>query len=124
MANGIEDNPRTWTDTQQTLSFLVVVSFIVIVVIWMFKPPSGDPGAIAVLNTLVGALGGFAATVIGYFFGSNKAAKDKDDTIKEIAMAPTPVAVVPAAPAKVITTAPAEPSTTETITTVTTDKKD
>lgn len=75
-----------WSDTQKIIALLIVISFILIVVIWMFVPPKGDAGAIAVLNTLVGTLGAGFGVVLTFYFGNNKSSTDKDNTIKTIAM--------------------------------------
>ena len=78
-------NDENWSDTQKLLAFCVVISFIVVVLIWMFHPPTGDAGSIAVLNTMVGTLAGLTGAIITFYFGSSKGSKDKDDTISSIA---------------------------------------
>lgn len=80
----METEPR-WSDTQKIVALLVVISFIVIVITWMFYPPKGDPGAIAVLNTLVGSLGTGFGMILSYFFASNKNSAAKDETIAKMA---------------------------------------
>jgi hypothetical protein len=89
---------ESWGDTQKLLAFILVIAFIVIVLIWMFRPPAGDAGAIAVLNTLVGTLGGFTAAVVTFYFGSSKGSKDKDDTLGDIATHASNGGTPPAAP--------------------------
>ena len=86
----MENKTVNWSDTQKILALFIISAFIAVILIWIFLPPKGDPGSIAVLNTLVGTLGGAFMAIVGYFFGSSKSSNDKDDTIKTIAMA-TPV---------------------------------
>lgn len=78
-----------WSDTQKILALGITGAFVAVVLLWMFLPPKGDPGSIAVLNTLVGTLGGAFVAIVGFFFGSSKSSSDKDDTIKSIAMSDT-----------------------------------
>jgi hypothetical protein len=73
--------PETWNDTQRILAFVIVAALIVVILIWIFHPPTGDAASNAVLNVLVGALVGMAGTVATFYFGSSKGSKDKDDTI-------------------------------------------
>src|SRR5215472_9629345 len=84
-----------WSDTQKILALVLVASFIVIIVIWMFYPPHTDAGSTAVLNTLVGTLGGMATMVISFYFGSSRNANTKDNTIAAL-VAPTPTTEAPA----------------------------
>jgi hypothetical protein len=108
----------SWGDTQKLLAFILVVAFIVIVLIWMFRPPSGDAGSIAVLNTLVGTLGGFTAAVVTFYFGSSKGSKDKDDTMANMALHTTGNGVLPPGSTSTTTvTAAVEPPLTTTTTT-------
>lgn len=79
----MEEQSR-WSDTQKIIALTVVFSFIGVVVVWMFYPPKGDPGAIAVLNTLVGSLGTGFGMVLTYFFGSSKTSSSKDATIARL----------------------------------------
>lgn len=80
----MENNPG-WSDTQKIIALILVSSLIVIIFAWMFFPPKGDPGSIAVLNTLVGGLLGAASMVVTYFFGSSKTSSQKDETIARMA---------------------------------------
>lgn len=82
---------------QGMIAFLVTVSFVAIILVWMFHPPKGDAGSIAVLNTLVGALAAAFGMVVSYFYGSSSGSKDKDDTIKSMAGVPTLPAPIPPA---------------------------
>lgn len=112
------ENAKDWGDTQRIISLTVILSFIGVVLLWMFFPPKGDPGAIAVLNTLAGALMAGFGTILTFFFGSSKGSSDKDATISKIATS------TGNGTAEVITTAPAKEGSVDTITTVTKEKKD
>jgi hypothetical protein len=110
----------SWNDTQKLLAFILVVSFIVVIIIWMFHPPSTDATTTPVLFTLVGTLGGLAGTVVTFYFGSSKGSKDKDDTISGIATHGTNgVATLPAGSTSTTTTT-AAPATSEPAPTTTT----
>jgi hypothetical protein len=51
--------PKPHRGMTRRKSWLVVtVAFMVVIFLWMFFPPKSDQGATAVLNTLVGTLGG------------------------------------------------------------------
>lgn len=71
---------ESWNDTQKLLAFGLVTAFVVVILLWMFHPPTGDAGTTAVLNTLVGTLGGMAGMVATFYFGSSQGSKTKDDT--------------------------------------------
>ena len=71
----------SWADTQKLLAFVIVVAFIVVIFTWMFFAPKADAAATAVLNTLVGTLGGYAGMVVTWYFGSSRASANKDATI-------------------------------------------
>ena len=75
----------SWGDTQKLLAFVIVVAFIVVIFTWMFFAPKADAAATAVLNTLVGTLGGFAAMVVSFYFGNSRASANKDQTIANLA---------------------------------------
>ena len=75
---------------QYFLALVVIAAFLAIIVIWIFHPPTGEPGTLAVLNTLVGALGAAFGMVVSYFFGSSSGSQQKDETIGAMAAAPLP----------------------------------
>ena len=87
-----------WNDTQKLLAFILVIAFIVVIIIWMFLPPKGDAGIMAVLNTLVGTLGGMTGTVVTFYFGSSQGSKSKDDALNSIAVKTTGNGEIPHAP--------------------------
>jgi hypothetical protein len=33
---------ETWNDTQRLLAFIIITSFIIVIVIWLFHAPTGD----------------------------------------------------------------------------------
>jgi len=82
----------SWQDTQKLLAFIVVVGFLAVVFVWLFHPPAGDNSELAVLNTLIGSLGGFTAMIVTYYFGSSRSAANKDETLKQIALSAPPAA--------------------------------
>jgi hypothetical protein len=67
-------------DRRTILSFTIVVSFVVVIFVWIFFPPS-DPDQMAVLNMLIGALIGQVTTVVAFDFGSSDGSKAKDDAL-------------------------------------------
>jgi len=87
-----------WSDTQKILAVVLVGAFITIIVVWMFYPPHTDAASTAVLNTLVGTLGGMTTMVVSFYFGSSRNANTKDNTIAALvapdnAPPPTPPTV-------------------------------
>ncbi len=77
-------NTESWTNTQKLLACGLVMAFVGVILLWMLHPPSADAGTTAVLNTLVGTLGGMAGMVVTFYFGSSQGSKDKDDTISNV----------------------------------------
>jgi len=70
---------KTWKDIYQyALGALVVIAFVVILILMIFK----EPGDNQVLNTMVGAFASGVIMVITYFFGSSKGSNDKNEMIK------------------------------------------
>ena len=76
---------ESWNNTQKILAFLIVVALIVVILIWIFHPPTGDAASNSVLNVLVGALVGMAGMVATFYFGSSQGSKDKDQALSAIA---------------------------------------
>jgi len=88
-----------WSDTQKILALFVTASFICVIFVWMFWPPRSDSGATAVLNTLVGTLGGLQSMIITFYFGSSRNANTKDNTIAALVAPPsTPPPTPPQTP--------------------------
>jgi hypothetical protein len=78
-----------WSDTQKILAIVLVVAFIGVIMLWMFYPPHTDAGSTAVLNTLVGTLGGMTTMVVSFYFGSSRNANTKDNTIAALVAPPS-----------------------------------
>lgn len=79
----------SWNDTQKLLAFILVISFIFIIFVWMFHAPDPNAATTSVLNTLVGTLGGFTAAVVTFYFGNSRASASKDSTIAALASPPS-----------------------------------
>jgi hypothetical protein len=63
-----------------SLSLLVVFSYMLLMPLWIFYPPIGVPdGVLAIINQMMGAWGMAFATVIAFHLGSSKGAKDAQD---------------------------------------------
>jgi cytochrome bd-type quinol oxidase subunit 1 len=73
--------PTSWNDTQKLLAFLVVGALVAVIFVWMLYPPkASDPGVLAVLNMLIGALVGLATAIVSFYFGSSRGERTKDAT--------------------------------------------
>lgn len=79
----------SWNDTQKLLSFIIVVALILVILIWMFRPPTGDQSSMTVLNMLLGSLVGLAGMVVTFYFGSSRGERTKDSTIAGLTTAPS-----------------------------------
>lgn len=80
---------ESWNDTQCILAFAIISALVAVIFVWMFRPPTGDAGSIAVLNTLVGALIGMSGLIANYYFSSSKGSQAKDTTIQNMAASVT-----------------------------------
>jgi len=78
-------NSESWSNTQKILAFVIVDALIIVILIWIFHPPTGDAASNSVLNVLVGALVGMAGMVATFYFGSSQGSKDKDQALSAIA---------------------------------------
>ena len=84
-------NPTTsWNDTQKLLAFVIVISTVIVIFVWMFFPPKGDAGAMAALQILTGALVASMGQVVSFYFGNSRASAAKDQTIATLSGAPAP----------------------------------
>jgi hypothetical protein len=87
-------------DTQGFLAIAIIFLMSVIVLILLTQPPTIDERTSGVLMTIVGVLIACLKDVYSFFFGSSKGSSEKDKTITEIALQPSPpVAPAPVAPA-------------------------
>lgn len=60
-----------------TLSILIIMSYMVLMPLWVFYPPIGVPeGVLAIINQMMGAWGMAFGTVIAFHLGSSKGAKE------------------------------------------------
>lgn len=81
----MNDTRPTWTNTQQVIAFSLVLSFILVIFVWMLFPPKAvDQSVMTVLNMLLGALVAKFTTVVDYFLGSSQGSKDKDASQNKI----------------------------------------
>lgn len=89
-----ETKPFWWPDTQSIIAVSLVGSLLVIAFLLILKDHKLSEVVIGGLMTV-----GFA-TIIAYYFGSSKGSKEKDDTITQMALTPTPPAAPPVPPAE------------------------
>lgn len=67
-----------------TISLLVIVSYIVWVPLWMFYPPTMvPPESLSIINQMMGAHGMAFATVIAFHLGSSRGSKDAQDATRD-----------------------------------------
>lgn len=98
----------TMNDVQRGLAWFICISFVVLIFLWVLKPPTMAPESMAQLNQLVSTLQNILLLAIGFFFGSSKSSQNKDDALMKGAL--TPPGSVPT------TTTTVEPSKTTTVT--------
>lgn len=72
------ESQTQWGDAQRILAYVLVGSFILVIVILIFHPLPSDNPSTSMINTLVGVLGTMASGVAGYYFGSSKGSSDKE----------------------------------------------
>lgn len=125
-----EKNPATtsammgaaMSDVQRGLAWFICISFVVLIFLWVLRPPTMQPESMAQLNQLVSTLQNILLLAIGFFFGSSKSSQNKDEAIMTAALEPTPPT-----PAKTTTVTEPEKTTTTTepaaTTTTTTEGK-
>ena len=70
---------------QNILAFVIVGSFIGMMVFWNIIPPPDNPNVLGMMQVLLGLLGAAATAVTAYYFGSSTSSKEKDNTIGDIA---------------------------------------
>jgi hypothetical protein len=99
----------TMNDVQRGLAWFICISFIMLIFVWVFKPPVMAPESMAQLNQLVSTLQNILLLAIGFFFGSSKSSQNKDDALMKSALDPS-------SSQKVSTTTTVEPAKTTTVT--------
>jgi hypothetical protein len=70
---------------KHVLAILIVVIFAGTIGVWLYRPPTGSEGAMAILNSLIGIEGSAFVAVVQYFFGSSSASQGKDAVISQMA---------------------------------------
>jgi hypothetical protein len=81
-------------DVQRGLAWFITTAFVVLIFVWVFRPPVMAPESMAQLNQLVSTLQNILLIAIGFFFGSSKSSQNKDDIMMKKAT-DTPLAPVP-----------------------------
>lgn len=74
------DSPMAWGPV--VISIMVVMSFSLTLMLWMFFPPSNDPLTLTVLNILIGYLGASFNQAVSYWIGSSAGSASKDSALK------------------------------------------
>lgn len=104
MANGAIEESGWMNDVQKTLAYFITVSFVLLIFVWIFKPPVMAAESMAQLNALVSTLQNVLLMSFGFFLGANMSSKLKDESQNRMLDKLTP----PAAP---LTAVPPAPST-------------
>ncbi len=102
----------TMNDVQRGLAWFICISFVLLIFVWVFRPPVMAPESMAQLNQLVSTLQNILLLAIGFFFGSSKSSQNKDDALMKSALEPMPP--TPAAPVSTTTTTTDASTVTET----------
>lgn len=103
---------KAWKETEMLPAFIVVSLFMIFAVVigmLLVRPMPLTEAAGTLLTALVGMLSTKISTIVDFYFGSNKASKDKDaanaDQAKTIAqLATAPAVAVPAVAANTAAT--------------------
>ncbi len=80
-----DKNDSMFADTQKGLAWFISFSFVALIFAWVFWPPVMKPESMGQLNNLVSTLVNIVLLAIGYFFGSSRSSKDKDDQSAKVA---------------------------------------
>lgn len=90
-------------DTQKGIAWFIVIAFVLLIFVWVFRPPVMAPESMAQLNQLVSTLQNILLLAVGFFFGSSKGAQNKDEAELKAKVASSeggsPAAIVAAAEA-------------------------
>jgi hypothetical protein len=88
--------PEGWmNDVQKTLAYFITFSFVVLIFVWVFRPPVMAAESMAQLNQLVSTLQNLLVMAFGFFLGSTMNSKSKDDSQNRIVEKLTSPPVVP-----------------------------
>lgn len=77
-------NGSMFSDTQKGLAWFISVSFVTLIFAWVFFPPVMSPESMAQLNNLVSTLVTLVVMAFGYFLGSSRSSKDKDEASAKV----------------------------------------
>ncbi len=69
--------------------YLATIAFI-LVTVWMFRPPTGDPNALAILAGFVTLIIKMAADAVGYQYQSSAGSDRKSDLLAQAPPATPP----------------------------------
>jgi hypothetical protein len=86
----------TWPEPQSFIAIALVAAVIALMFVLAFN---SGPSNVDVFKIVVGTLVGAVMTIVGYYFGSSKSSRAKDDTISTLAGNAPPPAPAPAASA-------------------------
>lgn len=78
------DPTSMFSDTQKGLAWFITGSFVLLIFLWVFFPPTMAPESMAQLNNLVTTLVTLVVMAFGYFLGSSRQSKDKDTASAKI----------------------------------------
>jgi hypothetical protein len=79
----------SWPEPQSFIAIALVAAVIALMFVLAFH---SSPGNVDVFKIVVGTLVGAVMTIVGYYFGSSKSSRAKDDTISTLAGNPPPPA--------------------------------
>jgi hypothetical protein len=79
----------TWPEPQSFIAIALVAAVIALMFVLAFN---SGPSNVDVFKIVVGTLVGAVMTIVGYYFGSSKSSRAKDDTISTLAGNPPPPA--------------------------------
>ena len=91
----------TWPEPQSFIAIALVAAVIVLMFVLAFN---SGPSNVDVFKIVVGTLVGAVMTIVGYYFGSSKSSRAKDDTISTLAANAPPPAPAASASAGVSVT--------------------
>lgn len=66
-------------DVQKGLAWFIVIAFVLLIFVWVFRPPTMAPESMAQLNQLVSTLQNILLIAVGFFFGASKGAQNKEE---------------------------------------------
>ncbi len=69
------------------MSGIVTFAFSILMILWLFHPPSSDAAQLAVFNILVGSLSAAFGAVVQYWLGSSAGSREKDVIVKDALVA-------------------------------------